>query len=91
LNLIIREIHIIIVDLKNSKLSLKVRLVKQDNSPVTTDNKVGLVNNPLHSIFSQCELSLQQQDTTKGVSSNYPYKAYLDLMTGSNTKETVFI
>jgi hypothetical protein len=26
------------VDLKNSKLSLKVRLVQQDNSPVTSDN-----------------------------------------------------
>lgn len=35
---------------------------------------------------SQCELGFQQQDTTKGISSNYPYKAYLDVITSSNTK-----
>lgn len=74
------------VDLKHSKLSLKLKLTQENNLPIATGNKVGLVNNILHSIFSQCELSFQQQDTNKGISSNYPYKAYLDVITSSNTK-----
>lgn len=74
------------VDLKHSKLSLKLKLTQENKLPIATGNKVGLVNNILHSIFSQCELRFQQQDTTKGISSNYPYKAYLDVITSSNTK-----
>lgn len=74
------------VDLKHSKLSLKLKLTQENNLTIATGNKVGLVNNILHSIFSQCELSFQQQDTTKGISSNYPYNAYLDVITSSNTK-----
>lgn len=33
------------VDLKNSRLSVKLRLVQENNSPINAENKVGLVNN----------------------------------------------
>lgn len=65
---------------------MKLKLTQENNLPIATGNKVGLVQNILHSIFSKCELSFQQQDTTKGILSNYPYKAYLDVITTLNTE-----
>ena len=49
---------------------------------------MGLVNLPLHSIFNQIELSLQQ--TPLGhLGTNYPYKAYIDtLLKSSNTQQS---
>lgn len=67
------------VDLKRSVLNVKLRLVGSDNTPIQDDEVVGLVNLPLHSIFTQIEMSFQQ--TPLGhTGTNYPYKAYIDTL-----------
>ncbi|MEW8547028.1 MAG: hypothetical protein AB2693_26230 [Candidatus Thiodiazotropha sp.] len=79
------------VDLKRSLLNVKLRLVGTDNAPIQDADVVGLVNLPLHSIFSQIELSLQQ--TPLGhTGTNYPYKAYIDtLLKTSETQQNHFL
>ena len=65
-----------------------MRLTRHDNTPIQEDDLVGLVNLPLHSIFNQIELSLQQ--TPLGhLGTNYPYKAYIDtLLKSSKTQQS---
>ncbi len=74
------------IDLKKSQLRIKLRIINQDDTPITEAEKVGLVNLPLHSLFSQIDVALQQTPISQlGV--NYPYKAYIDTIL--NTNETV--
>ena len=67
------------IDLKNLMLFVKLKIVKADGSDLVADDPVGLTNNPLHSIFSQVDVNLQQHPTTE-VGANYAYKAYLDTL-----------
>ncbi|OOY67213.1 hypothetical protein BOW07_13100, partial [Solemya velum gill symbiont] len=64
------------LDLQRTLLNLKVKITKSDGSDVgsLTDDLVGLVNAPLHTLFSQVDLNVQQQPTSE-VGSCYPYKA----------------
>ncbi len=65
------------MDLKNSLLYIKLKIVKSDGSDITVDDEVALTNAPLHSIFSQIDLNVQQQPVNE-VGNNYSYKAYID-------------
>lgn len=67
------------IDLKNLLVHIKIKIVKADGSNLEATDKVGLTNNALHSIFSQVNLSVQQQQTSE-VGANYAYKAYLDTL-----------
>jgi hypothetical protein len=71
------------VDLKRMQLHIKATITKEDGTPIdqTGDDadSVGVANAPLHTMFSQVDLSLQQQPMNQ-VGPNYPYKAYLDLL-----------
>ena len=68
------------VDLYNTKLALKVRIVKGNNQPIEKDDHVALVDNALSSLFSQCDVSIQQKNITPNVSTNYPYKSFFDTL-----------
>ena len=75
------------VDLKRSRLHVKCRILKGDGSKLPTikdktpnEAKVGPINNVLGSLWSQVDVSLQQQVITSSVGTNYPYKAYLDTL-----------
>ena len=71
------------LNLKRSVLNLKLRLTKSDNTPVDDNQVVGLINVPLHSLFSQVEVALQQTPLTHwGI--HYPYKAYIDTILKTN-------
>lgn len=67
------------IDLKNPLLTVKLKVIKADGSNLEAGDKVGLKNNALHSIFSQVDVNLQEQSTSK-VGANYAYKAYLDTL-----------
>ena len=67
-------------DLKKIVLYLKVRILKEDGSPVTDENNVSFVNLSMQSLFRQVDMSIQQQVLTSGVGLNYSYKAYLDTL-----------
>ncbi len=66
------------VDLRNTLLHLKLKIVKADGSPVDSD-LVGLANAPLHTIFSQADFNIQQRPVSE-VGTNYTYKGYLDTL-----------
>lgn len=61
------------MDLKNSRLKIKLRILNRCNTPITEENAVGLTKLPLHSIFAQVDTSLQQTPVSQ-LGTNYPYK-----------------
>lgn len=72
------------IDLKRSVLNVKIRLVQADNSPVQDNMVLGPVNLPLHALFSQIDVALQQTPHTQW-GTNYPYKAYIDTILKTNS------
>jgi hypothetical protein len=73
------------MDLKNSKLKIKLRILNNLNNPITEDgDAVGLSNLPLHTIFAQVDTSLQQIPVSH-LGANYPYKAYTDTLLSTSS------
>jgi len=68
------------VDLKKTRLNVKVRITKKNGHPMVVADKVALVNLSLHSIFRSVDVSLQGIDTSTAIGSNYPYKAMFDVL-----------
>ena len=76
-------------DLSNLQLYVKAKIVKNDNTAIGADDHPGPVNNWLHSLFEQVELSLG--DTiVSSATHTYPYRAYLETLAslGNEAKET---
>lgn len=65
--------------LSKTYLNIKVKITKKDGSSITNDN-IGLTNLALSSCFRQCDVSLNQQIINPSVNTNYPYKAYIDIL-----------
>ena len=65
------------LDLNNSKLEIKRKIVTAAGADIGDDEAVGPVNNFLHSLFSQVEIGLQGV-TVGDVNNLYPYRAYLE-------------
>lgn len=78
------------IDLRRSKLCLKVKIVKGDGSAPTAAEHVAPANLTMHSLFSQVDIQLQQQTVSSSAAQSYPYKAYLQtvLQYGREAKET---
>ena len=74
-------------DLSRTRLSLKVRILKADLTPIKEANKVGLINNAMHSIFRQVDVSSQQQNISPEIGVLYPYKSMIDALTQHSTSE----
>ena len=72
------------IDLKATRLHIQLKITKSDGSSITTQEKVGLINLPLHTIWSQVDLSLQNQQISPNVGQNYAYKSYLDVLLHSD-------
>ena len=66
--------------LSKSKLHLKVRIIKDDGTPVASTDNVALVNLSLHSLFRQVDVMLNQQIITKSIGVNYAFKAMIDIL-----------
>lgn len=67
------------IDLRRTKLRVKVKVMKGDGKSTDDLEHVGPINLFLHSLWSQVEVQLQQ----KNVGSSgmlYPFKAYLDTL-----------
>ena len=69
------------LSLKETRLAMQIRLLQSDNKAVSTNDKVALTNLPLHSMWSQVDLSIQQQ-VISSVGTNYAYRAYIDTLLG---------
>jgi hypothetical protein len=65
------------IDLANSYLYVKARLNRADGSDLEAADTVGPVNNLLHSLFSQVDVSLNGTLITNSTNT-YPYRAYIE-------------
>ena len=67
------------IDLSNTELYVKVKVLRADNTPITATDQVGPINLLLHSLFSEVDISLN--DTVVTSSNNtYAYRAYLETL-----------
>ena len=73
------------VDLKKSRLRVKVKIVKEDGTSTKNDEYVAPINLTLHSLFKEMNIQLQQQSVGSFSNQLYVYKAYMDaIRTPSN-------
>lgn len=63
-------------DLKRSRLYVKARILKADGTALATNEKTGIVNLPLQSMFSQMDVYLNNKLVSFNTN-NYPWKANL--------------
>jgi hypothetical protein len=77
------------LDFANSYLQVKAKIVKGDGTNIDNDETVGPVNNFLHSLFSQVDVSLNGTQITSSTAT-YPYRAYIEnlLSYGPASKES---
>jgi hypothetical protein len=69
------------VDFHNTFLHVKVKVVRPDGANLPNDAEAAPVNNLLHSLFSQVDISLNDVLITNA-SNCYPYRAYLETVLG---------
>ena len=68
------------LDLSQTLLYVKLKIVKTDGTAIVKGtDKVGLTNAPLHTLFSQIDLKIQQHPVSE-IGNNYAYKGYLDTL-----------
>jgi len=61
------------------KLYIKGKLMKEDNTELENTDYTTGINNLLHSLFSQCNISLNRTQITQGTDL-YNYRAYLETL-----------
>lgn len=78
------------IDLHKTKLHAQLKIENVETDVAVGADKVTLINLPLHTLWSQVDISLQQQATGSGTGSNYGYKAYIEhlLNCGEDVKKT---
>ncbi|GFS98162.1 uncharacterized protein TNCV_3924721 [Trichonephila clavipes] len=67
------------IDLSQTQLYVKAKIVKVDNTPITKDDTIGPVNLFLHSLFSQVDVSLNDRVVSNS-SDTYPYRSYIETL-----------
>ncbi|GFT65812.1 uncharacterized protein F54H12.2 [Trichonephila clavipes] len=67
------------IDLSQTQLYVKAKIVKVDNTPITKDDTIGPVNLFLHSLFSQVDVSLNDRVVSNS-SNTYPYLSYIETL-----------
>ena len=68
------------IDLKETRLRLKLKVVNRDGTDLKDEDKVVLSNLALHALWSQVDFLIQQQNLTSTVGTNYSFKAFLDML-----------
>jgi hypothetical protein len=66
------------LDLRRSKLYVKLKIVNGDGTPLERDVDVGVTNNLLHTLWSQIDVSLGGKLITSS-DNKYPYKALFNV------------
>ena len=65
------------IDFTNSQLYVRAKITKADGSPIGAAEKVGTINNTLHSLFSQVDVTLNGTQITDSTNT-YSYRAYIE-------------
>ena len=75
--------------LSKTRLYVKVRVLKDDDdTAILPEHNVAFVNNAMHSLFRQVDVSLNQQVVTATVGVNYPYKSLIDVLLNHGEGQT---
>lgn len=74
------------IDLQNVLLSVACKLTKANDADIGQDEKVGPVNNTLHTLFSQVEVRLGETVVSYN-HSLYPYQAYIEELLYADASE----
>ena len=69
------------LDLSKSTIRLKVRIVREDGTPIDKDDKVAFVNNILHTLFNKVDLVINGKLTSPDVGVNFPYQQMMQILT----------
>ncbi|GBM95265.1 hypothetical protein AVEN_199264-1 [Araneus ventricosus] len=67
------------IDLSQTQIYVKARIVKQNGTPLKTDSKIGPVNLFLHSLFSQVDVSLNDRLVSSS-NNTYPYRVNIETL-----------
>ncbi|GFX07309.1 uncharacterized protein F54H12.2 [Trichonephila clavipes] len=67
------------IDLSQTQLNVKAKIVRVDNMPITKDDTIGPVNLFLHSLFSQVDESLNDRFFSNS-NNTYPYRSYIETL-----------
>ncbi|XP_054709203.1 uncharacterized protein F54H12.2-like [Uloborus diversus] len=67
------------IDLSQTQLYVNAKIVKSDGSPIAKDAKIGPVNLFLLSLFSQVDVSLNE-NLISNSSNTYPYRSYIETL-----------
>ena len=67
------------LDLRRCRLYLKAKITKADGTALQAQEKTGIVNLPLQSLFSQIDVFMNGKCVTQNAN-NYPWKAYLKVL-----------
>ena len=89
LNLSCLAVAKIIMDLNNTLLEVKACIKTTNNSPVDAAVAVAPINNTLHSLCSQIDVSLNDVNVSSATTT-YPYRAYIEthLNYGTDAKKS---
>ena len=74
------------LDLSETNLCVKCKLVKVNDTTILDTDKISTVNNFLHSLFKQIKVKLNNKDVENS-NGNYAYRAYLENLLTFNTDE----
>lgn len=74
------------IDLKRSRLYLRAKTVKADGSALASKEKTGIINLPLHTMWTQIDVYLNSQLVSLNTS-HYPWKAYIKTILSSGSDE----
>lgn len=74
------------MDLRRSRLYMKCKIVKADGTALQTDEKTGIINLPLQTLWSQIDVYMNNKLVSLNTS-HYPWKAYFKqiLSSGGDT------
>lgn len=67
------------LDLNDTLLHLRVKITEKDGAEIPADTAVGLINYPLNTIFSQCDVILGDRLISQS-SSTHPYRAMIETL-----------
>ena len=67
------------VDLSKTILVVRAKVTKANGNNLDADEKVGIVNNFLHSLFKQVDVFLKEKQVTQATGT-YAYRAYLETL-----------
>lgn len=74
------------IDLRKSRLYVKMQILKGDGTKLGDKEKTGIINLPLQSMFSHIDIYMNNKLISVN-SNNYPWKAYFKVMLSSGSDE----